>query len=130
MAIPAKNTNTLKELVRKTTDKMASLAPKDTGNLRRLIRSSNTYSKVVSGKGVNTTLTFQYAPQGAEYGKWFNDPPRVVKRTKLKQTAERNGNWQYKDNTFKDNEVKALTIKLAQEMVGNLIIDTIRKELK
>ena len=130
MAIPAKNTNTLKELVRKTTDKMASLAPKDTGNLRRLIRSSNTYSKVVSGKGINTILTYQYAPQGAEYGKWFNDPPRVVKRTKLKQTAERKGNWQYKDNTFKDNEVKALTIKLAQEMVGNLIIDTIRKELK
>ena len=130
MAIPVKQTNTLKDLVRKTVDTMVSLAPKDTGNLRRKIRSANTYSKVVSGKGVNTTLTFQYAPQGAEYGKWFNDPPRVVKRTKLKQTAERKGNWQYKDNTFNNNEVKALTVKLAQEMIGNLIIDTIRKELK
>jgi len=130
MAIPVKQTNTLKDLVKKTTDTMVSLAPKDTGNLRRKIRSANTYSKVVSGKGMNTTLTYQYAPQGAEYGKWFNDPPRVVKRTKLKQTAERKGNWQYKDNTFKDSEVKSLTVQLAQEMFGNLVIDTIRKQLK
>ena len=130
MAIPANDTKTLKELVRKTTSKMASLAPKDTGNLRRLIRSSNTYSKVVSGKGKDTTLTYTYAPRGAEYGKWFNDPPRVVKRTKLKQTAERKGNWNYKDNTFKDKEIQTLTAKAIGQLASNLIIDTIRKQLK
>lgn len=130
MAIPAKDTKTLKELVKKTTSKMASLAPKDTGNLRRLIRSANTYSKVVSGKGLKTTLTYTYAPRGAEYGQWFNDPPRVVKRTKLKQTAERKGNWNYKENTFKDVEIQTLTAKAMGELASELIIDTIRKQLK
>jgi hypothetical protein len=134
MAIPAKQQKVLKDLVRATTNKMTSLAPVRTGNLRSRIRSSNTFSQVVKRTntketiaGLQSTLTYIYAPQGAEYGKWFNDPPpvRSKRRQSLKNTAERKGNWQYKDNTFNDPTVKKLTQNYVGMAVSNYIKENI-----
>lgn len=139
MAIPAKQQKVLKDLVRATTNKMSSLAPIRTGNLRRRIKSANTFSQVVgrvSSKekipGLQSTLTYFYAPQGAEYGKWFNDPPAVrsKRRQSLKNTAERKGNWQYKDNTFNDPTVKKLTQEYVGLAVGNFVKENIFQKFK
>jgi hypothetical protein len=139
MSIPAKQQKVLKDLVRTTTNKMSSLAPIRTGNLRRKIKSANTFSQVtgrISSKekipGLQSTLTYFYAPQGAEYGQWFNDPPSVrsKRRQSLKNTAERKGNWQYKDNTFNDPTVQKLTQEYVSMAVSNFVKENIFQKFK
>lgn len=53
-------------------------APKKTGNLKRMMNQANkpkNMIKIVNGKDKsNIKLTLNIAPQGAEYGKYWNSP--------------------------------------------------------
>ena len=69
------------------------------GNLKRAIYKANTPVKT---KMIKTTknlkeisISLDYAPTGAQYGEFFNDPPKVVKRKALEKTAKARGNWNY-----------------------------------
>ena len=102
------------------------------GNLKRAIYKANTPVKT---KMIKTTknlkeisISLDYAPAGAEYGQFFNDPPKVVKRKALEKTAKARGNWNYaikaiNDKTL-DNEFKDLLDKL-----GDYVVDEIEFEL-
>jgi hypothetical protein len=95
-------------------------SPRRTGNLRRKLNEYNRPKSMVefggSAKKPEIKISLNVGPSGAEYGRWFNDPPRVIKRTKLKATAERKGNWDFGKEAFKDNSVKNEVKKLVKEL--------------
>lgn len=122
----------LESIAVKIRDLAIARAPKDTGALKRAIYKANTPVKT---KMIKTTknlkeisISLDYAPAGAEYGQFFNDPPKVVKRKALEKTAKARGNWNYaikaiNDKTL-DNEFKDLLDKL-----GDYVVDEIEFEL-
>jgi hypothetical protein len=67
-------------------------APYKTGNLRRKINTANTYSTMIkynvpkSGYDAlaarPATVTIDYAPDGAEYGEFWDEPATSKSRTK------------------------------------------------
>jgi len=60
-------------------------APKDTGNLKNSIRQANTPAKTkmikTSSDMKEITISLDYAPVGAEYGKFWNTPYGTGKGT-------------------------------------------------
>lgn len=105
-----KQTKGLKQVAAQVKNVALFLAPKKDGNLKRALnkanRPENMYKVVTSGSKAKISVSLNVSPPGAEYGKWFNDPPRVVKRKKLKATAERKGNWNFGKNAIEDPSVK------------------------
>ena len=71
--------NSLANIISK---RVAANAPKKTGNLRAaLLRANNLNTMLEVGRGgtksiplKTSTFTIDYAPDGAEYGMWWNDP--------------------------------------------------------
>jgi hypothetical protein len=105
-----KNIRTLESIAVKIRELAVAKAPRDTGNLRSKIKSANTPAKSKMIKISNKkeiTISLDYAPSGAEYGQWFNEPPDVSskRRKSLKRTAIRKGNWNYAINAINDNDL-------------------------
>jgi hypothetical protein len=71
--------NSLADIISK---RVAANAPKKTGTLRAaLLRANNLNTMLEVGRGGSKsiplktiTFTIDYAPDGAEYGMWWNDP--------------------------------------------------------
>jgi hypothetical protein len=118
-----KKTQGLEQIAAQVKNVALFYAPKKTGNLKREInrfnRPKNMVSIVGSGTRSKIKIDLDVSPPGAEYGKWFQDPPRVVKRRKFKQTAIKRGNWQFGKKALKDksvkNEIKKFTKQFAKE---------------
>lgn len=108
----AKQPKELKQIAAQIKNVALFKAPYKTGNLRRRLNQANRAEKMLSvdtsKNKAKITVSFNVAPPGAEYGKWFNDPPRVIskRRQSLKSTAERKGNWNFGEEAFKDASVK------------------------
>jgi len=105
-----RNIRKLESIAVKIRDLAIAKAPKDTGNLKKRIREANTPAKtkmIKQLKDFSIILTLDYAPVGAEYGQWFNDPPSVQskRRAKLKKTAQRKGNWNYAVDAINDEDL-------------------------
>jgi hypothetical protein len=105
-----KNIRTLESIAVKIRELAVAKAPRDTGNLRSKIKSANTPAKSKMIKISNKkeiTISLDYAPSGAEYGQWFNEPPDVSskRRKSLKRTAIRKGNWNYAINAINDKDL-------------------------
>jgi hypothetical protein len=74
-----KKANSLADIISK---RVAANAPRKTGNLQRaLLRANNLNTMLEVGRGGSKsiplktiTFTIDYAPDGAEYGMWWNDP--------------------------------------------------------
>jgi hypothetical protein len=124
----------LESIAVKIRDLAVAAAPKDTGNLRNRIKAANTPAKT---KMIKTTddlkeisISLDYAPIGAEYGQWFNDPPEVVskQRQSLKATAQRKGNWNYAMDAINDTELDKKFNDLL-DALGDYIVDEIEIEL-
>lgn len=120
-----RKTKGLEQIAQQVKNVAMFYAPKDTGNLKRQINSYNKAKVgqmieiVGSGTRSKIKIDLDVSPPNAEYGKWFNDPPKVVKRRKLKQTAIRKRNWQFGKKAIKDksvkNEIKKFTKEFAKE---------------
>ena len=118
-----KKTQGLEQIAAQVKNVALFYAPKKTGNLKREInrfnRPKNMVSIVGSGTRSKIKIDLDVSPPGAEYGKWFQDPPRVVKRRKFRQTAIKRGNWQFGKKALKDksvkNEIKKFTKQFAKE---------------
>jgi hypothetical protein len=88
--------NSLADIISK---RVSVNAPKKTGNLQRaLLRANNlnTMLNVQKGGSKNVpiktiTFTIDYAPDGAEYGMWWNDPTvsSTVKKGKTKNVPDK-----------------------------------------
>lgn len=118
-----KKTQGLEQIAAQVKNVALFYAPKKTGNLKREInrfnRPKNMVSIVGSGTRSKIKIDLDISPPGAEYGKWFQDPPKVVKRRKFRQTAIKRGNWQFGKKALKDksvkNEIKKFTKEFAKE---------------
>jgi hypothetical protein len=118
-----KKTQGLEQIAAQIKNVALFYAPKKTGNLKREInrfnRPKNMVSIVGSGTRSKIKVDLDVSPPGAEYGKWFQDPPKVVKRRKFRQTAIKRGNWQFGKKALKDksvkNEIKKFTKEFAKE---------------
>jgi len=94
-----KKANSLADIVSK---RVSANAPRKAGakggNLRRALRSANNLNTMLdlkkgTTKGVpiqSVTFSIDYAPEGAEYGMWWNDPTisRTVKAGKTKNVPK------------------------------------------
>jgi hypothetical protein len=88
--------NSLADIISK---RVAANAPKKTGNLRRaLLKANNLNTMLNVQKGGSKqiplkkiTFTIDYAPDGAEYGMWWNDPTvsSTVRNGKTKNVPDR-----------------------------------------
>ena len=124
---------TLESIAVKIRDLAIAKAPKDTGNLREKIKSANTPAKtkmIKQLKDFSIVLELDYAPVGAEYGQWFNDPPSVQskRRAKLKKTAVNKGNWNYAIDAMNDDELNAKFEAYLADL-GDYVIEELSLEL-
>ena len=125
---------TLESIAVKIRDLAIAKAPKDTGNLRRRIKEANTPAKTKMIKqldDLSIQLSLDYAPVGAEYGQWFNEPPAVQskQRRKLKKTAQKKGNWNYAIDAMNDDELNKAFEEYVAE-IGDYIVSKIEIELE
>jgi hypothetical protein len=128
-----KNIRTLEGIAVKIRDLAIAKAPKDTGNLKRRIREANTPVKskmIKTTNDLDVTISLDYAPNGAEYGQWFNEPPTPVskRRKSLEKTAKRKGNWNYAINAMNDKDLNTQFEAYLQEL-GDYIISELEVEL-
>jgi hypothetical protein len=115
---------------------VASRAPRKTGNLQRaLIRANdvNTMFEVQGGSsrgiGVKSlTFTYNYAPDDAPYGKWWNDPSvsETVRKGKTKNVPDA---INFADKGLNDPKVIRAIDELV-DLIGESVLFKIDEELK
>lgn len=108
-------------------------APIDTGRLRKAIYKANTPAKdkmIKQLKDLSVVIELEYAPLGAEYGQWFNDPPAVKskRRRSLRKTAKQRGNWNYALEAIDDS---ALNDRFEEylKLLGDYVVEEIEANL-
>lgn len=116
--------NTLAGIISK---RVSANAPRKTGNLQRALLRANTLNTMLDvGKGSSKsiplkTITFSidYAPEGAEYGMWWNDPTvsSTVRSGKTKNVPDK--------INFVDNALKEPQVIKALDDIYSLLGDTI-----
>jgi hypothetical protein len=105
-----KNIRTLESIAVKIRDLAIAKAPNRTGNLREKIKTANTPAKtkmIAVSADKSISISLDYAPNGATYGQWFNEPPIPAskRRKSLKKTAVSRGNWNYAMDAMNDVEL-------------------------
>jgi hypothetical protein len=100
----------------------AKLAPYDTGNLSRKIKSYNTPARMIkwNSKTMDAKITLFGAPPGARYGQYWNSP-----YTRLSRRKEFN----YTEKAYKTTETKT-AIKNFTKALGVMIATDIRKSVR
>lgn len=112
--------------VAKTIRNVASkLAPRDTGNLRNVLRSYNTPERMVKydNKG-DAQIMFYFGPPGAIYGRFWNRPPATDK-SRVKNRPEFN----FANKAYKDPSVTA-AVKDYTKALGKQIVLDLKAELR
>jgi outer membrane protein OmpA-like peptidoglycan-associated protein len=120
----------LRTLAKDIQSNLQKYAPIDTGNLRDRLRSANTVNTIIGKnsyefnfekKSYDVLVSVEVAPDGAEYGVWFNDPPPVQsqRRKSLQQTAKSRGNWDFGQRSIDDAIYKNLDA-FADEIAENM----------
>jgi hypothetical protein len=123
---------TLESIAVKIRDLAVLRAPKDTGNLRRRIKEANTPAKtkmIKQLKDLSVVISLDYAPVGAEYGQWFNEPPAVKskRRKKLQRTAIRKGNWNYAISALNDDDLSK-QFEEYLKLLGDYVVEDIEMQ--
>jgi len=124
--------NSLADIISK---RVAANAPKKTGDLRNaLLKANNLNTMLEVGRGASKsiplksiTFTIDYAPEGAEYGMWWNDPTvsSTVKNGKTKNVP---GRINFVETALKEPQViKALND--IYSLLGDTILAGIEDEL-
>ena len=104
-------------------------APYKTGNLRRKINTANTYSTMIKYKlpadGLSdnpATVTVDYAPPGAEYGQFWDEPATSKSRTKGRPQ------FGFPTKALNDINVDAAIALYISELENNLV-ERLNKEI-
>jgi hypothetical protein len=83
---------TLKDIAKQIGGLAVAKAPVKTGNLKRKLAKANTPDKVLTENPKTKSFSFEidYAPPGAEYGMFWNDPTvsKTVRNGKTKNIPE------------------------------------------
>jgi hypothetical protein len=124
---------TLESIAVRIRDLAVKNAPKDTGNLRNRIKQANTPAKskmIKQLRDLSVVISLDYAPNGAEYGQFFNDPPKVIskRRKGLRKTAIRRGNWNYAVDAMEDKNLNK-EFQDYLDLLGDYVIQEVEYEL-
>jgi hypothetical protein len=82
----------LKDIAKQIGGLAVAKAPIRTGRLKKALARANTPDKVLNENPKTKSFSFEinYAPPGAEYGEWWNEPTlsKTVKKGKTKNVPE------------------------------------------
>lgn len=135
MATLADITKKSKSLADSISKRVASYAPKKTDNLRSALKRANnvnTMFEQLGGMSKNIPVkslefTYDYAPDGAEYGMWWNDPT-VSYQVKNQKTGNKD-KINFAEKGLNDPQVLRKIDELA-DIIGESILFKIDEELK
>ncbi len=127
-----KKANSLANIISK---RVAANAPKKTGNLRAaLLRANNLNTMLDVGKGgtksiplKTITFTIDYAPDGAEYGMWWNDPT-VSSTVRSGKTKNVPGRINFVETALNEPQVQR-ALNDIYDLLGDTILAGIEDEL-
>ena len=120
----------LKNLAKTIRNVGSKLAPRDTGNLRNVLRSYNTPERMVkTDKNGDSKVTFFFAPPGARYGKFWNKPfGRGTGRTATIRSRYPQ-HFDYAEKAYESPEVKA-AVKTYVKDLGKQIATDLRQSFR
>jgi len=128
---------TLRETAKLIQSNLVRIAPIRTGNLRNKLREYNTINRILGNtkatKSVTKKYSFdanfevEYAPPGARYGKWWNDPTvsKTVRNGKTKNIPD---SINYAQKAL-DEAIDSQLSKIEDE-VAEMAVDMVVKDLE
>ena len=127
-----KKANSLANIISK---RVAANAPKKTGTLQRaLLRANNLNTMLDVGRGgtksiplKTITFTIDYAPDGAEYGMWWNDPT-VSSTVRSGKTKNVPGRINFVETALNEPQVQR-ALNDIYDLLGDTILAGIEDEL-
>lgn len=120
----------LKNVAKQIRNVASALAPRQTGNLRNVLRSYNTPDRMVKfDKNGGANITFYFAPPGATYGKYWNKPYGRGTGTTATIKKRYPQHFDYADKAYKDQSVKKL-IKDYTKALGQQIALDLREAVR
>lgn len=125
---------TLKQIARDVQKALVRYAPRDTGDLHSALLRTNTLNSILGKtrgelnykkKTFDINIQVDVAPSDADYGVWFNNPPKVKskRRQALERTARRKGNWQFGDLAIAegvDTNLNELAESIAEDLANQI----------
>ena len=122
---------TLQQIASQIRDLATLKAPIKTGNLKNRLQQYNSPSIGGMVKPDNRngfTITFDYAPQGAEYGMFWNDPTvaKNIKNAKTKNVPE---SINYADKAINSDIVASMLDLYLEEKIESAIVQPLSKAI-
>ena len=98
------------------------------GNLKRALARANTPDKVLKVNPKTKSFSFEinYAPPGAEYGQWWNDP--TVSNTVKKQKTGNDASINFAEQAIYSPIVNSMLDDYMDE-IGKMVVEEISKGL-
>ena len=132
----AEITKKSKSLANVISRSVASYAPRKTGNLQRALKRANninTMFEVQGGASKETIVrslvfTYNYAPDDAEYGMWWNEPT-LAENIKNGNTKNIPQSINFADKGLNDPQVMSAIDELVS-LIGDSVLERISNELK
>ena len=126
-----KKAKTLADTISK---RVASKAPVKTGNLKRKLIAGNTIDTMLEVTSVDSKtqmikgieISYNYAPDGAEYGRYWNDP--TVSDSVRNQKTGNKDKINFAEKGLNDSKVNAKIDELL-DILGDTTLAQIDKEL-
>ena len=118
---------TLKDIAKQIGGLAVAKAPIKTGRLKKALARANTPDKVLKEDKNTQSFEFEidFAPQGAEYGQWWNDPT-VSKTVRNGKTKNIPGAINFADKAINSPIVDSLLMDYMDE-IGLQIVEKIQK---
>lgn len=120
----------LKDIAKQVGGLAVAKAPRRTGNLKRALARANTPDKVLKQDPKTKSFSFEinYAPPGAEYGQFWNDPTvsKTVKNGKTKNIPD---SINFADKAINSPIIDSLLEDYMDE-IGALIVEDINKAVR
>lgn len=115
----------LKDIAKQIGGLAVAKAPVKTGKLKRALARANTPDKVLKQDPKTKSFSFEidYAPPGAEYGMYWNDPT-VSKTVKKGKTKNVPGSINFADKAINSPIIDSLLNDYMDE-IGNQIVEQI-----
>ena len=115
----------LKNLAKTIRNVGSKLAPRDTGNLRNVLRSYNTPERMVKtdSKTGSSKVIFFFAPPGARYGKYWNKPYGKGSGTTATIRKRYPQHFDYAEKAYASPEVKAAVKKYVKDLGKQVALD-------
>lgn len=114
----------LKNLAKTIRNVGSKLAPRDTGNLRNVLRTYNTPERMVkTDKSGNSKVIFFFAPPGATYGKYWNKPYGKGSGTTATIRKRYPQHFDYAEKAYQSAEVKAAVKTYVKDLGKQVALD-------